>query len=125
MAETNCARWRRSQRASKRATIRFVGASLDASRFLTGMPPVAQAHIRAMWAQKRMPAEVARIKVLEAAEHLNRGGTLLIDYQRKCADQVIVAQAKARATRPALRLSRRRCVLCHLGLCDYAIHHDA
>jgi len=29
------------------------------------------------------------------AEHLNRSGTLLISYQRKCSDPVIVAAAKA------------------------------
>jgi hypothetical protein len=29
------------------------------------------------------------------AEHLMRGGSLLISYQRKCSDPVIVAAAKA------------------------------
>jgi hypothetical protein len=28
-------------------------------------------------------------------EHLDRGGQLLVSYQRKCADQTIVAAAKA------------------------------
>ena len=76
----------------------LVCAALDASRFLTGLSKIEQAHIRELWAQKRLPAEVACISLLEKdAERLRRAGSLLISFQQKCADQSIIAAARASA----------------------------
>jgi hypothetical protein len=74
----------------------IIEAALSASGFLTGLTPLEVEHVRAKWARKRYPHEMERIDLLKRdAEHLNRGGSLLISYQRKCSDPAIVAAAKA------------------------------
>jgi hypothetical protein len=74
----------------------LAGAALHASRFLTGLSEIEQEHVRQLWAQKRVPEVVARLKVLESDhEHLYRAGQLLLGFQTKCSDPAILAQAKA------------------------------
>jgi hypothetical protein len=74
----------------------IIEAALSASGFLTGLTPLEVEYDRAKWARKRYPDECKRIDLLEKdAEHLARGGNLLISYQRKCSDPAIVAAANA------------------------------
>jgi hypothetical protein len=48
-----------------------------------------------MWAQKRQPEALARMKVLEKdLEHLERAGSLLIQFQVRCSDPAILAAAR-------------------------------
>jgi hypothetical protein len=72
----------------------IIEAALGASGFLTGLTPLEVEHTRQKWRRKRFPDECKRIDLLERdAEHLNRGGSLLISYQRKCSYPAIVAAA--------------------------------
>ncbi len=74
----------------------LAAAALHASRFLTGLSEVEQNHVRQLWAQKRMPEALARLKILEAdLDHLQRTGNLLLGFQVKCADPVILASARS------------------------------
>jgi hypothetical protein len=56
---------------------------------------MAVPHVRAMWAQKRPPEALAWMKVLEKdLDHLQRAGSLIIGFQVKCSDPVILAAAR-------------------------------
>lgn len=78
-------------------------AALSTSQYLTGMTQLDQDRIRFEWAVLRKPDELERIKRLEKdMDALELAGKLLISFQRKCADQGIVATAaKSRAVREA------------------------
>jgi hypothetical protein len=68
---------------------------LHASRFLTGLTEVEQAHVQLQWATRRQPEALARMKRLESdLDHLQRAGQLLIGYQLKCSDPAILAAAR-------------------------------
>jgi hypothetical protein len=73
----------------------LVSGALDISRFLTNLTKVEQDHVREQWRRKRMPAECARIEMLEKGlVHLERAGKILICWELRCADPAIVAAAK-------------------------------
>jgi hypothetical protein len=73
----------------------LAGAALNASRFLTGMSETDMAHVRGLWAQKRKPEELARLRQLEGdLDHLARCGKLVLGWQQQCADQGIVQAAR-------------------------------
>jgi hypothetical protein len=75
----------------------LAASALSASRFLTGLTALEVEHVRLQWAQRRVPDQLARLKALEAdLQHLNCAGSLLIQWQRTCADRNIVQAAKAR-----------------------------
>jgi hypothetical protein len=85
-----------------------VAAVLEGALILTGLSEIEREHVRETWRRKRLPDECKRIDQLEKdAVHLNRGGTLLMSYQRKMADQTIVTAAKASSE----ALSRSRVLL--------------
>jgi hypothetical protein len=73
-----------------------VEAAIGASGFLTGLSTMERDHIRQTWRQKRWPDEMKRIEQLESdADHLMRGGQIVVSYPAKCADQGVLAAAKA------------------------------
>jgi predicted nucleic acid-binding protein len=73
----------------------LAAAALHASRFLTGLTEVEQEHVRQQWATRRQPEALARMKRLETdLDHLERAGQLLLAYQLKCSDPVILATAR-------------------------------
>jgi hypothetical protein len=73
-----------------------VSTVLEGSRFLTNLTALEQAGVREVWRRKRLPDQCARVDELEKVSvHLLRGGKLLIDFQRACADQSIVLAARA------------------------------
>jgi hypothetical protein len=73
----------------------LAAAALHASRFLTGLSVVEQEHVRMQWATRRQPEAMARLKVLESdLDHLQRTGQLLIGFQMKCSDPVILSAAR-------------------------------
>jgi hypothetical protein len=54
-----------------------------------------QEDVRLQWAQKHQPEAMARLKILESdLAHLERTGSLLIGYQLKCSDPLILASAR-------------------------------
>jgi hypothetical protein len=72
-----------------------VAAVLEGALILTGLSEIEREHVRQQWRRKRLPDECHRVDQLEKDKvHLDRGGTLLMSYQRKCADPVIVEAAK-------------------------------
>jgi|GEM_PF-3445025 len=72
-----------------------ISAILSARVMLTGLSPVEVEGFRSIWQQMRFAAEMARIDLLRKAEvHLQRGGQLLIGYQRKMSNPGIVAEAQ-------------------------------
>ena len=73
----------------------LVRGALDVSRFLTNLTKVEQDHVREQWRRKRMPAECARIEMLEKdLVHLERAGKILIGWEQRGADPAILAPAK-------------------------------
>jgi hypothetical protein len=73
----------------------LVSGALDVSRFLTNLTKVEQDHVREQWRRKRMPAECAKIEMLEKdLVHLERAGKILIGWEQRGVDPVIVAPAK-------------------------------
>lgn len=87
----------------------LAAAALHASRFLTGLTVVEQEHVRMQWAIRRQPEALARMKRLESdLDHLNRAGSLLIQFQLKCADPVILSAARKNqdAARAAIAVAR-------------------
>ena len=73
-----------------------VEACLNAPSVLSGLSSTELEHARLQWRHKRYPDEVKRIAQLEKdAEHLARGGQIVVSWPAKCADPVVVAQAKA------------------------------
>jgi hypothetical protein len=73
-----------------------VAAVLEGALILTGLSELEREHVRQQWRRKRLPDECHRVDQLEKDKvHLDRGGILLMGYQRRCADQTIVEAAKA------------------------------
>lgn len=80
----------------------LASSAIHASRFLTGLSEIDQAHVARQWAVRRQPEALKRIEVLEKdLEHLERAGSLLLAFQFKCSDPLILDSARKNAERHA------------------------
>jgi hypothetical protein len=72
-----------------------ISAALEASPMLTNLTAPELEHVRLMFQRKRFSAELVKIASLQKThEHLQRGGTLLQNFQRTCSKPEIVQAAK-------------------------------
>lgn len=97
---------RRSSRRWTPATIWWRSLSSGAPGFVTGLPDDEVAQFRVDWRQRRKPMETAQLNQWKrAAENLERGGTLLIQYTAGLTSSHIVAEAEKSEKRAAAAVS--------------------
>ncbi len=83
-----------------------IGAALDGARMLSGLSGLETELLRLRWANERLPNEVERLAALQkAAEHLHRGGQILLTHSLAMADRQIVQRAKASQAKAAAAIT--------------------
>jgi hypothetical protein len=82
--------------------------------FLSGLSQAEFDQTRETWRRARLPQDCARIDTLQKWQtHLERGANLSLAFQMKCADQQVVAAAKANLERANAALAKATAGLMH------------